>query len=220
MTDWVSIFKTSKKTIMAIIKPFKGVRPPKDLVEQVESRPYDVLNSEEAREEAGDNEKSLYHIIKPEINFEPGTSEYDPRVYESAAENFKKFQENGWLKQDDKEQYYIYAQTMNGKTQYGLVVGAYVNDYLTGVIKKHELTRRDKEEDRMKHVRVNNANIEPVFFAYPDNAELDAIVKKYTSQQPEYDFIAPGDGFGHSFWVIDKEEDITAITKAFKAMDG
>ena len=127
MTDWVSIFKTSKKTIMAIIKPFKGVRP-------------------------------LYHIIKPEINFEPGTSEYDPRVYESAAENFKKFQENGWLKQDDKEQYYIYAQNMNGKTQYGLVVGAYVNDYLTGVIKKHELTRRDKEEDRMKHVRVCDAN--------------------------------------------------------------
>ena len=154
---------------MAIIKPFKGIRPPKDLVEQVESRPYDVLNSEEAREEAGDNAKSLYHIIKPEIDFEPGTSEYDPRVYEKAAENFKKFQENGWLVEDPKEQYYIYAQTMNGKTQYGLVVGAYVNDYMTGVIKKHELTRRDKEEDRMKHVRVNNANIEPAFFAYPDN---------------------------------------------------
>ena len=150
---------------MAIVKPFKGIRPPKNLVEQVESRPYDVLNSEEARAEAGDNEKSLYHIIKPEINFEPGTSEYDPRVYESAAENFQKFQDKGWLVQDDKEQYYIYAQTMNGKTQYGLVVGAYVNDYMTGVIKKHELTRRDKEEDRMKHVRVCNANIEPVFFA-------------------------------------------------------
>lgn len=120
---------------MAIVKPFKGIRPPKELVEQVESRPYDVLDSEEARAETGDNEKSLYHIIKPEINFEPGTSEYDPRVYESAAENFKKFQEKGWLVQDDKEQYYIYAQTMNGKTQYGLVVGAYVNDYMTGVIK-------------------------------------------------------------------------------------
>ena len=203
---------------MAIVKPFKGVRPPKNLVEQIESRPYDVLNSEEARAEAGDNEKSLYHIIKPEINFEPGTSEYDPRVYESAAENFRKFQENGWLKQDDKEQYYIYAQTMNGKTQYGLVVGAYVNDYMTGVIKKHELTRRDKEEDRMKHVRVNNANIEPVFFAYPDNATLDAIIAHYTVEKPVYDFIAPGDGFGHTFWIIDKQEDIDAITKEFAKM--
>ena len=175
---------------MAIVKPFKGIRPPKDLVEQVESRPYDVLDSEEARTEAGDNEKSLYHIIKPEINFEPGTSEYDPRVYESAAENFKKFQENGWLKQDDKEQYYIYAQTMNGKTQYGLVVGAYVNDYMTGVIKKHELTRRDKEEDRMKHVRVCNANIEPVFF----------------------------DGFRHQFWIVSDDKDIATITAEFAKM--
>src|SRR5574344_1657738 len=203
---------------MATIKPFKGVRPPKDLVEQVESRPYDVLDSEEARAEAGDNEKSLYHIIKPEIDFEVGTSEYDPRVYEQAAKNFKKFQDNGWLKQDDKEQYYIYAQTMNGKTQYGLVVGAYVNDYMTGVIKKHELTRRDKEEDRMKHVRVNNANIEPVFFAYPDNATLDALVKKYTVQEPLYDFIAPGDGFGHTFWIIDDASDIATVTKEFAAM--
>ena len=170
---------------MAIVKPFKGIRPPKNLVEQVESRPYDVLNSEEARQEAGDNEKSLYHIIKPEIDFPEGTSEYDPRVYEKAAENFQKFQDNGWLVQDDKEQYYIYAQTMNGKTQYGLVVGAYVNDYMTGVIKKHELTRRDKEEDRMKHVRVNNANIEPVFFAYPDNKVLDALIMKYAQTEPK-----------------------------------
>lgn len=203
---------------MAIIKPFKGIRPPKELVEQVASRPYDVLNSEEAREEAKGNEKSLYHIIKPEIDFPAGTDEHDPKVYEKAAENFQMFQDKGWLVQDGKENYYVYAQTMNGKTQYGLVVGAYVPDYMNGVIKKHELTRRDKEEDRMKHVRVNNANIEPVFFAYPDNAELDAVVKKYTSQKPEYDFIAPGDGFGHSFWVIDQEEDITAITKAFEAM--
>lgn len=133
---------------MATIKPFKGIRPPKDLVEKVESRPYDVLDSEEARAEAGDNEMSLYHIIKPEIDFPVGTSEYDPRVYEKAAENFQKFQDKGWLVQDDKEQYYIYAQTMNGKTQYGLVVGAFVDDYMNGVIKKHELTRRDKEEDR------------------------------------------------------------------------
>lgn len=203
---------------MAIIKPFRGIRPPKELVEQVASRPYDVLNSAEAREEAEGNEKSLYHIIKPEIDFPEGTDEHDPKVYEKAAENFRMFQDKGWLVQDEKENYYVYAQTMNGKTQYGLVVGAYVPDYMNGVIKKHELTRRDKEEDRMKHVRVNNANIEPVFFAYPDNAELDAIVKKYVSLQPEYDFIAPGDGFGHSFWVIDKEEDIVAITKAFEAM--
>lgn len=203
---------------MAIIKPFKGIRPPKELVEQVASRPYDVLNSEEAREEAKGNEKSLYHIIKPEIDFPAGTDEHDSKVYEKAAENFQMFQDKGWLVQDGKENYYVYAQTMNGKTQYGLVVGAYVPDYMNGVIKKHELTRRDKEEDRMKHVRVNNANIEPVFFAYPDNAELDAIVQKYTSQEPEYDFIAPGDGFGHSFWVIDQEDDIAAITKAFEAM--
>ena len=203
---------------MAVIKPFKGIRPPKTMVEEVASRPYDVLNSAEARAEAGDNEKSLYHIIKPEINFPEGTDEHDPCVYESAAEHFQLFQDKGWLVQDEKENYYVYAQTMNGKTQYGLVVGAYVPDYMNGVIKKHELTRRDKEEDRMKHVRVNNANIEPVFFAYPDNAELDAIVAKYTAGTPEYDFIAPGDGFGHTVWVIDQQEDIDAITKAFAAM--
>lgn len=203
---------------MAIVKPFKGIRPPKELVEKVESRPYDVLDSEEARQEAGDNEMSLYHIIKPEIDFEPGTSEYAPEVYEKAAENFKKFQDKGWLVQDDKEMYYIYAQTMNGKTQYGLVVGAYVDDYMNGVIKKHELTRRDKEEDRMKHVRVNNANIEPVFFAYPDNEVLDELIRRYAAQQPEYDFIAPIDGFRHQFWMISDDKDIATITEAFKKM--
>lgn len=203
---------------MAIIKPFRGVRPPRNLVEQIESRPYDVLDSEEARDEAGTNEKSLYHIIKPEINFAPGTSEYDARVYESAAENFDKFQKNGWLLQDDNDHYYIYAQTMNGKTQYGLVVGAYVNDYLNGVIKKHELTRRDKEEDRMKHVRVCNANIEPVFFAYPDNKVLDALINKYAVSEPEYDFIAPIDGFRHQFWVVSDDADIAVITQEFGKM--
>lgn len=203
---------------MAVIKPFKGVRPPKSMVEEVASRPYDVLNSEEAREEAKGNEKSLYHIIKPEIDFPVGTDEHDSAVYDKAVENFKMFQEKGWLVQDDKENYYVYAQTMNGKTQYGLVVGAYVPDYMNGVIKKHELTRRDKEEDRMKHVRVNNANIEPVFFAYPDNAELDAIVAKYTAREPEYDFIAPGDGFGHTLWVIDEKDDIDRITALFADM--
>jgi uncharacterized protein (DUF1015 family) len=200
---------------MARIKPFKGIRPPKDLVEQVASRPYDVLNSDEARTEAAGNEKSLYHIIKPEIDFPEGTEEQDPRVYEKAAENFKKFQDKGWLIQDKKEMYYIYAQTMNGKTQYGLVVGAYVPDYMNGVIKKHELTRRDKEEDRMKHVRVNNANIEPVFFAYPDNADIDAIVARYTVQKPEYDFVAPLDGFRHTFWIVDNDADIARITELF-----
>lgn len=203
---------------MAKIKPFKGIRPPKQYVEEVESRPYDVLDSEEARVEAGDNEKSLYHIIKPEIDFEPGTSEYDPRVYEKAAENFKKFQDKGWLVQDDKDNYYIYAQTMNGKTQYGLVVCAFVDDYLNGVIKKHELTRRDKEEDRMKHVRVNNANIEPVFFAYPDNTVLNDVIMKYAQAEPEYDFIAPIDGFRHQFWIISDSKDIDVVTEEFAKM--
>lgn len=203
---------------MATIRPFKGIRPPKQYVEEVESRPYDVLDSEEARHEAGDNEKSLYHIIKPEIDFAPGTSEYDPRVYEKAAENFKKFQEKGWLVQDDKEHYYIYAQTMNGKTQYGLVVCAYVNDYLNGVIKKHELTRRDKEEDRMMHVRVNNANIEPVFFAYPDNKVLNDLIMRYAQSEPEYDFIAPVDGFRHQLWLISEDKDIDTVTEEFKKM--
>ena len=203
---------------MATVKPFKGIRPPKEFVEQVECRPYDVLDSEEARIEAGDNEKSLYHIIKPEIDFPVGTSEYDPRVYEKAAENFQKFQDRGWLVQDDKEQYYIYAQTMNGKTQYGLVIGAYVDDYMNGVIKKHELTRRDKEEDRMKHVRVNNANIEPVFLAYPDNRVLDELIKRYARTVPEYDFIAPIDGFRHQFWIVSDDTDIATITEEFSKM--
>ena len=203
---------------MALVTPFTGIRPPKEYVEQVESRPYDVLNSEEARKEAEGNEKSLYHIIKPEIDFPEGTDEHDPRVYAKAAENFQMFQDKGWLVQDGKENYYIYAQTMNGKTQYGLVVCAYVDDYLNGVIKKHELTRRDKEEDRMKHVRVNNANIEPVFFAYPDDKVLDDIVARYAAEEPVYDFIAPIDGFRHRFWIIDKDDDIATITKEFAAM--
>lgn len=199
---------------MAKIKPFKGIRPPRNLVSQVASRPYDVLNSEEARREAEGNEKSLYHIIKPEIDFEPGTDEHDPRVYEKAVQNFNLFQNKGWLVQDSKEHYYIYAQTMNGRTQYGFVVAANVDDYMEGRIKKHELTRRDKEEDRMKHVRINNANIEPVFFAFPDNEELEKIIKNVTSQSPEYDFISE-DGFGHHFWVIDDNAIIEQITNLF-----
>lgn len=204
---------------MPKVKPFRGLRPPKDLVEQVESRPYDVLNSEEARAEAGNNEKSLYHIIKPEINFPEGTSEYDPRVYDSAAEQFEKFQKNGWLLQDEQENYYLYAQTMNGKTQYGIVLCAHVDDYMNGNIKKHELTRRDKEDDRMKHVRITNANIEPVFLAFRHNDVLAELIKKYAAQEPVYHFKAPVDGFIHQFWVIENKEDQDAITEEFSKMD-
>ncbi len=204
---------------MPKVKPFRGLRPPKDLVEQVESRPYDVLDSEEARAEAGNNEKSLYHIIKPEINFPEGTSEYDSRVYDSAAEQFEKFQKNGWLLQDEQENYYLYAQTMNGKTQYGIVLCAHVDDYMNGNIKKHELTRRDKEDDRMKHVRITNANIEPVFLAFRHNDVLAELIKKYAAQEPVYHFKAPVDGFIHQFWVIDNKEDQDAITEEFAKMD-
>ena len=198
---------------MAKVKPFRGIRPPRELVTQVASRPYDVLSSDEARREAEGNPRSLYHIIKPEIDFEPGTDEHDPRVYQKAVENFKAFRDNGWLVQDDTDHYYIYAQTMDGRTQFGIVVAAWVNDYMEGRIKKHELTRRDKEEDRMKHVRVNNANIEPVFFAFPDNKVLDDIIRRTAMREPEYDFVAP-DGFGHHFWVVDPADN-DAITDAF-----
>ena len=200
---------------MAHIKPFRGLRPPKHLVTQVASRPYDVLNSDEARAEAEGNEKSLYHIIKPEIDFTPGTDEHAPEVYDRAVENFKAFQYNQWLVQDDKDHYYIYAQTMEGRTQYGIVIAANVDDYMTGKIKKHELTRRDKEEDRMKHVRINNANIEPVFFAFPDNEVLETIIKETIKGEPEYDFVAP-DGFGHHFWVIEDPKAIETITAEFE----
>lgn len=202
---------------MATVKPFRGIRPPRNLVEQVASRPYDVLNSDEARAEAAGNPKSLYHIIKPEIDFPAGTDEHDERVYDRAVENFQAFRQNGWLVQDEADHYYIYAQTMDGRTQYGIVVAANVHDYVNGVIKKHELTRRDKEDDRMRHVRINNANIEPVFFAFPDNEILETIIRKVTSAEAEYDFTAP-DGFGHHFWVVDDPADIAAITKAFAAM--
>lgn len=199
---------------MAKVKPFKGVRPPRELVEQVASRPYDVLNSEEARAEAAGNPMSLYHIIKPEIDFEPGMDEHDARVYDKAVENFRMFQDKGWLRQDEKENYYIYAQTMDGRTQYGFVVAAWVPDYMEGRIKKHELTRRDKEEDRMKHVRCNNANVEPVFFAFPDNEALEQIIRDVTAGEPEYDFTAP-DGFGHTLWVISDPAMIASVTEEF-----
>ena len=202
---------------MAKVRPFKGVRPPVEFVTEVASRPYDVLNSEEARIEAEGNEKSLYHIIRPEIDFAPGTDEHAPEVYAKAVENFKKFQDKGWLVQDEKPCYYVYAQTMDGRTQYGFVVAASVEDYMSGRIKKHELTRRDKEEDRMKHVRINRANIEPVFFTFPDNAELEAVLKEVTAKEPVYDFVA-ADGFGHHFWVVDDDETISRITALFSGI--
>ncbi|MDD2594572.1 MAG: DUF1015 domain-containing protein [Bacteroidales bacterium] len=197
---------------MVKVKPFAAIRPPKALAKEVASRPYDVLNSVEAKAEAG--EKSLLHIIKPEIDFDPIADEHSQPVYDKAVENLKKWIEKGWLVQDKKECYYVYAQTMDGRTQYGLVVCANVEDYLTGKIKKHELTRKDKEEDRMIHVRIQNANVEPVFFAYPDNSEINSIVSRYTAKPAEYDFVAE-DGFGHHFWVIDNDADIKRITEIF-----
>lgn len=200
------------------VKPFRGIRPPQALAKQVSSRPYDVLNSEEARQEAAGNPMSLYHIIKPEINFEIGTDEHDTRVYAVAREQFDLFREKGWLVQDEQECYYIYAQTMNGRTQYGLVLAAWVEDYMEGRIMKHELTRRDKEEDRMKHVRVNNANVEPVFFAYPHREDLDSIIAEVVAGEPEYDFVSDLDGFGHTFWVIRDAETIAKITEIIAAI--
>ncbi len=195
------------------IKPFAGVRPPKELAADVASRPYDVLNSAEAKMEAG--EKSLLHIIKPEIDFDPIADEHSQPVYDKAVENFKLWQQRGWLVQDPKEMYYIYAQTMDGRTQYGLVAAANVDDYMNGAIKKHELTRKDKEDDRMIHVRIQDANIEPVFFAYPDVAEMNEIVENIVKNNaPEYDFVAD-DGFGHTFWAIHDDAINARITEIF-----
>lgn len=199
---------------MAKVKPFRGLRPPKQFVEQVASKPYDVLSSEEARAEAEGNEKSLYHIIKPEIDFEPGTGEHEEKVYDKAVENFQKFQREGWLVQDEKEQYYLYAQTMDGRIQYGLVVGASVDDYLTGKIKKHELTRKEKEVDRMHHIEINNANIEPVFLSFPTNEVLERVIAQTAKTQPEYDFVSE-DGIGHTLWCISDDAVINEITEAF-----
>lgn len=199
---------------MAKVKPFRGLRPPKQFVEQVASKPYDVLSSEEARAEAEGNEKSLYHIIKPEIDFEPGIGEHEEKVYDKAVENFQKFQREGWLVQDEKEQYYLYAQTMDGRTQYGLVVGASVDDYLTGKIKKHELTRKEKEVDRMHHIEINNANIEPVFLSFPTNEVLERVIAQTAKTEPEYDFVSE-DGIGHTLWCISDDAVINEITEAF-----
>lgn len=203
---------------MAILKAFKGIRPPAELVKQLAARPYDVLNSAEARKEAEGNPYSLLHITKPEIDLPLDMDEHAPEVYAKAVENFTNFQNKGWLVQDETEKLYIYAQTMDGRTQYGIVGCAGVEDYMNGVILKHELTRKDKEEDRMKHVRDTNANIEPVFFAYPAVKEIDEIVNKIvTTQKPVYDFVAD-DGFGHHFWVIDNQPTIDRILELFAAI--
>lgn len=202
---------------MAKVRPFKGLRPSPELAPVVSSRPYDVLSSQEAAYECQGNEKSLYHIIKPEINFEPIADEHDPKVYDMACEQFRKFKAEGWLKQDEKPVYYLYSQTMGERTQFGLVVAANVDDYLTGVIKKHELTRADKEEDRMKHVRCLSANMEPVFFAFPDNEVLAEVIAK-TAAKPSTECFTSAEGFGHEFWVIDEPELIAKVTEAFAAI--
>ena len=202
---------------MAKVRPFKGLRPTPELAPVVSSRPYDVLSSQEAYDECKGNEKSLYHIIKPEINFNPMVDEHDPQVYEVAVQQFEKFQKEGWLVQDEKPCYYLYSQTMQGRTQYGLVVAACVQDYVSGAIKKHELTRAVKEEDRMKHVRCTNANMEPVFFAFPDNEVLGEIIAK-TASKPSVNKFTSAEGFGHEVWVIDEPELIAKITSAFDAI--
>lgn len=204
---------------MAIVKPFRGIRPPKNLVEKIESYPYDVLSSEEARKSASDNEMSFYHVNMPEINFPDDVVAENPRVYEEARKQFKSFLDKGWLKQDSDEYYYLYAQSLSpDKTQYGLVVAASASDYHKGVIKRHELTRREKEDDRMRHVLATDANVGPAFFAYPDNDTLNSIISRYAHTEPEYDFVAPEDGFRHRFWVINNSEDIATITQEFAKM--
>ncbi|MCR5393843.1 MAG: DUF1015 family protein [Bacteroidales bacterium] len=202
---------------MATVRPFRGLRPSAELAPVVSSRPYDVLSSQEAYDECKGNEKSLYHIIKPEINFDPICDEHDPKVYDAAVEQFAKFQQQGWLKQDGKACYYLYSQTMGDRTQYGIVVAANVQDYVNGVIKKHELTRADKEEDRMKHVRCLNANMEPVFFAFPDNDVLAEVINRVAAR-PSVERFTSAEGFGHEFWVIDEDDLIQKVTDAFAAI--
>jgi len=200
---------------MAIVKPFKGIRPPKEIVKLLASRPYDVLNSEEARIEAEGNPYSLLHVTKAEIDLPRGIDEHSQEVYDKVVENFKTFKDKKWLVQDSEEKFYIYAQTMDGRTQYGIVGAAHIDDYMNNNIKKHELTRKDKEEDRMIHVRITNANVEPVFFSYPANKKIDTIVEKIVKEQtPEYDFVAD-DGFGHQFWVINDAKMNAEVAEIF-----
>ena len=201
---------------MSIIKAFKGLRPPVEIVNELASRPYDVLNSAEARIEAAGNPHSLLHVTKAEIDLPEGVDEHSQEVYDKVVENYNNFKKNGWLVQDEEEKLYIYAQTMDGRTQYGIVACAHSDDYINGIIKKHELTRKDKEEDRMIHVRITNANVEPVFFAYPAHQEIDAIVENIVkNQKPVYDFVGKEDGFGHTLWVIDDKNTIARLVEIF-----
>lgn len=202
---------------MVKVKPFRGLRPPKAIVAKVAARPYDVLSSDEARDEASGNEMSLYHITRPEIEFPKGTDEHCSEVYCRAVDNFHAFQAKGWLVEDGKECYYIYAQTMGNHKQYGFVVATGVRDYIEGRIKKHELTRHDKEEDRMKHIRNTKANIEPVFLAFHDNQELEEIIKRISEKEAEYDFVS-ADGIRHELWVISDSETVKEVTDAFASM--
>lgn len=204
---------------MPRVKPFRGLRPPTHLAAQVTSRPYDVLNSAEARAECSGNERSLYHIIRPEINFPEGTDEHDPCVYPEAQRQLKRFIEEGWLVQEEKSCYYLYAQTMNGHTQYGIVLTAHVEDYNKGLIKKHELTRRDKEDDRMQHLFATNAHIGSAFLAFKHNPILVRLIDRVAQGEPQIDFVAEVDGFRHTLWVISDSDDIATITREFGAMD-
>ena len=204
---------------MTLVKPFRGLRPAAGIAHLVSSRPYDVLNSAEARAETGDNVRSFYHIIRPEINFPEGTDEHDPRVYPEARRQLERFIAEGWLVQDERECYYLYAQTMNGHTQYGIVLAAHVDDYNSGRIKKHELTRRDKEDDRMRHLTATNAHIGSAFLAYRRNDTLQALIERIAEQKPLYDFVADVDGFRHTLWLIDAPTDIETITREFGKMD-
>lgn len=201
---------------MSIIKAFKGFRPPVDVVEKLASRPYDVLNSAEARKEAAGNPQSLLRVTKAEIDLPEGTDEHSQAVYDKVVENYAMFKKNGWLVQDSEEKLYIYAQTMDGRTQYGIVACCHIDDYFNNVIKKHELTRKDKEEDRMIHVRITNANVEPVFFSYPAHKEVDQIVENIVkNEKPIYDFVAKEDGFGHHFWIINDKATIARLIEIF-----
>ena len=208
---------TIKFKIMSRVKAFRGLRPPVEIAAQLASRPYDVMNSAEARVEAAGNQYSLLHVTKAEIDLAEGIDEHSQEVYDKVVENFNDFKQKGWLVKDDKAKLYIYAQTMDGRTQYGIVGCAHVDDYFNNVIKKHELTRKDKEDDRMIHVNITNANVEPVFFAYPAHQEIDQIVENIVkNEKPVYDFVAKEDGFGHTFWVIEDEKTVARIEEIFE----
>jgi uncharacterized protein (DUF1015 family) len=200
---------------MAVVKPFRGLRPPQSIAGDLACLPYDVMNTGEALKMAQGKECSLLHITRSEIDLPPETDIHSTEVYDKSVSNFSLWRKKGWLIQDEEPHFYIYSQTMKGRRQTGIVGCASVDDYLNCKIKKHELTRPDKEQDRMIHVRVNNANIEPVFFAYPSVKQIDKIVRSITEKEtPEYDFISD-DGIGHTFWVVKDRDKNRLIEKLF-----